>query len=92
MRTIGIDLAIVGDHKAVILDDQGNAVGKVFCLRTDPARRVMRMPLGGAPEYFVLRSVSTETVLRCKARRGYRSRTLNCSAGRGVKVRCDDGH
>ena len=36
MRTIGIDLAVVGSHKAVILDDQGDAVGKVFQLRTDP--------------------------------------------------------
>lgn len=37
MRTIGIDLAIVGEHKAVILDDQGNPIGKVFRFRADPA-------------------------------------------------------
>lgn len=37
MRTIGIDLAIVREHKAVILDDQGNPIGKVFRFRTDPA-------------------------------------------------------
>jgi len=52
MHTIGIDLAIVGGHKAVILDDQGNAVGKVFHLRTDPGSldELLRCAREGAAE------------------------------------------
>jgi len=35
-RTIGIDLAIRGDHVAQIFDD-GHPVGKPICFRNDPA-------------------------------------------------------
>lgn len=37
MRTIGMDLAITGTHKAIVVDDQCNAIGGVIRLRTDPA-------------------------------------------------------
>jgi len=37
MRTIGIDLAITGTHYAVIVDGQGEAIGRSFRFSTDPA-------------------------------------------------------
>ena len=37
MRTLGVDLAITGTHKAVVVDEQGNAIGSVMRFRTDPA-------------------------------------------------------
>ena len=60
MRTIGIDLAIVGEHKAVILDDQGNPIGKVFHLQTDPAslEALLRCAREGADEDEPLRAVT----------------------------------
>jgi len=65
MRTIGIDLAIVGDHKAVILDDQGNTVGKVFRFRTNPAslETLLRRAREGADENEPLRAVMEPTGL-----------------------------
>jgi len=65
MRTIGIDLAITGDHKAVILDDQGNPIGKVFRLRTDPAglEALLRRAREGIGEDEPLRAVMEPTGL-----------------------------
>jgi len=65
MQTIGIDLAIVGDHKAVILDDQGSAIGKVFGLRTDPASldELLRRAREGAAEDEPVRAVMEPTGL-----------------------------
>jgi len=65
MRTIGIDLAIVGEHKAVILDDQGNPIGKVFHLQTDPAslEALLRCAREGADEDEPLRAVLEPTGL-----------------------------
>ncbi len=65
MRTIGIDLAIVGDHKAVILNDQSQPVGKVFCLQTDPAGLEARLGRAreGASEDEPLRAVMEPTGL-----------------------------
>src|SRR5512146_2012870 len=37
MRTIGIDLSISSDHKAIVADEQGRFVGPVLTLRSDPA-------------------------------------------------------
>lgn len=36
MRTIGLDLAISGTHKAVIADEQARIVSPAIRLRTDP--------------------------------------------------------
>jgi transposase len=65
MRTIGIDLAIVGDHKAVILDDQSNPVGKVFRLQTDTAslETLLRCARQGTDEDEPLRAVMEPTGL-----------------------------
>ncbi|MBC7249999.1 MAG: transposase [Anaerolineae bacterium] len=65
MRTIGIDLAIVGDHKAVILDDQGNPLGKVFRLQTDEAslEALLCRAREGAGEDEPLRAVMEPTGL-----------------------------
>jgi hypothetical protein len=37
MRSIGIDLAITGTHKAVIVDEGGRAIGRPFRFGADPA-------------------------------------------------------
>ena len=65
MRTIGIDLAITGDHKAVILDEQGNPIGKVLRLRTDPAslEALLRQARKGVGEDEALRTVMEPTGL-----------------------------
>ncbi len=65
MRTIGIDLAMVGDHKAVIFDDHANPIGKVFRLQTDPASLealLCRVREGGG-EDEPLRAVMEPTAL-----------------------------
>jgi transposase len=65
MRTIGIDLAIVGDHKAVILDDRSNPIGKVFRLQTDPTslETLLRCAREGTGEDEPLRAVMEPTGL-----------------------------
>jgi transposase len=65
MRTIGLDLAIVGEHKAVILDDHGDPVGKVFRLQTDPAslEALLRRAREGADKDEPLRAVMEPTGL-----------------------------
>lgn len=37
MRTIGLDLAVTGQHQALIADEQGNATGALLRLHTEPA-------------------------------------------------------
>ena len=37
IMTIGLDLAVTGQHQALIADEQGNAVGALLRLRTEPA-------------------------------------------------------
>jgi transposase len=65
MRTIGIDLAITGEHQAVILDDQGNPIGKVLRLRTDPVglATLLRRAREGAGESEPLQAVTEPTGL-----------------------------
>lgn len=36
MRTIGIDLSVRGEHKAIVADEQGRFVGSVLTVYTDP--------------------------------------------------------
>jgi len=81
MRTIGIDLAIVGDHKAVILDDQGTAMGKAFGLRTAPASLdvLLRCAREGVDGNAPLRAVMEPTGLAWLAVASYLSQ-------RGVTV------
>ena len=65
MRTIGIDWAIVGDHKAVIHDNQGEVVGKVFSLRTELSSldELLRRAREGVAEDEPLRVVMEPTGL-----------------------------
>jgi len=65
MRTIGIDLAITGTHKAVIVDERGNAIGGVIHFRTDPVEleAVLRRAWEGADEDEPLRVVMEPTGL-----------------------------
>ena len=65
MRTIGIDLAITGTHKAVVVDERGNAMGSVIRFRTDPAEldALLRRARQGADEDEPLRAVMEPTGL-----------------------------
>ena len=65
MRTLGVDLAITGTHKAVVVDEQGNAIGSVMRFRTDPAEldAVLRRARQGADEDEPLRVVMEPTGL-----------------------------
>ena len=65
MRTIGIDLAITGTHKAVVVDEQGNAIGSVIRFRADPAQldALLRYARQGAEEDEPLRAVMEPTGL-----------------------------
>jgi transposase len=65
MRTIGIDLAITGTHKAVVVDERGNAMGRVIRFRTDPAEldALLRRAREGADEDEPLRVVMEPTGL-----------------------------
>ncbi len=36
MRTIGIDLSVKGEHKAIIADEQSRFVGSVLTFHTEP--------------------------------------------------------
>jgi transposase len=65
MRTLGIDLAITGTHKAVVVDERGNAIGSVMRFRTDPAEldAVLRRAREGAGEDEPLRAVMEPTGL-----------------------------
>ena len=65
MRTLGIDLAITGTHKAVVVDEQGNAIGSVIRFRTDPAElaTLLRRAREGADEDEPLRVVMEPTGL-----------------------------
>lgn len=40
MRTIGIDLSVKGEHKAVIVDERGRFVSPVLRFRTEPASMI----------------------------------------------------
>jgi transposase len=65
MRTIGIDLAITGTHKAVVVDERGNAIGRVIRFRTEPAEldALLRRAREGADEDEPLRVVMEPTGL-----------------------------
>jgi len=65
MRTIGIDLAITGTHKAVVVDGQGNAIGSLIRFRTDPAEleALLRRAQEGTDEDEELRVVMEPTGL-----------------------------
>lgn len=65
MRTIGVDLAITGQHQAVVVDEQGNAIGRPFRFDTDPAEleRLLRYARAGADEAATLRVVMEPTGL-----------------------------
>jgi transposase len=65
MRTLGIDLAITGTHKAVVVDERGNAIGSVIRFRTDPAEldALLRRAREGADEDEPLRAVMEPTGL-----------------------------
>jgi transposase len=65
MRTIGIDLAITGTHKAVVVDGQGNAIGGLIRFRTDPADldALLRRAREGTDEDEELRMVMEPTGL-----------------------------
>jgi len=65
MRTIGIDLAISATHKAVVADEQGNAIPPVFQVMTDPADldKLLRRARDGADEDEPLRLVMEPTGL-----------------------------
>jgi transposase len=65
MRTIGIDLAITGTHKAVVVDEMGRVVGHVFRFVTDPADldELLRRARAGVDENEPLRAVMEPTGL-----------------------------
>ncbi len=48
MRTIGIDLSIAGEHKALIADEQGRPVSPVLQVRSDPASLLHLLELAQA--------------------------------------------
>jgi transposase len=65
MRTIGIDLAITGTHYAVIVDGQGEALGRSFRFSTDPAdlAELLRRTRAGVGPDELLRVVMEPTGL-----------------------------
>jgi transposase len=65
MRTLGIDLAITGTHKAVVVDEQGNAIGSVIQFRTTPEdlEALLRRAREGADKNEPLRVVMEPTGL-----------------------------
>jgi transposase len=65
MRTIGVDLAITGRHQAVVVDEQGNAIGRPFRFSTDPAEleALLRYARAGADEDAPVRVVMEPTGL-----------------------------
>lgn len=52
MRTIGIDLSVKGEHKAMLADEQGRFVSSVLKFRPDPAalRRLLELAQAGNPD------------------------------------------
>ena len=52
MRTIGIDLSVSGEHKAIIADERGRFVGPVLTFRTEPAaiQRLIELAQDGNPD------------------------------------------
>lgn len=65
MRTIGVDLAITGQHQAVVVDEQGNAIRHPFRFDTAPAEleALLRYARAGADEQEPLRVVMEPTGL-----------------------------
>jgi transposase len=65
LRTLGIDLAITGTHKAVVVDEQGNAMGSVIQFRTTPEdlEALLRRAREGADKNESLRVVMEPTGL-----------------------------
>ena len=53
MRTIGIDLALKSDHRAVVMDEQGNFITPVLKVttRADDLERLITQARVGAPGY-----------------------------------------
>lgn len=65
MRTIGIDLGISASHKAVVVDEGGNAITRLLQVTADPAdlEDLMRQARDGADDGEPLRAVMEPTGL-----------------------------
>ncbi len=65
MRTIGVDLAITGQHQAVVMDEQGNPIGRPVRFDTDPVEleQLLRYARAKADELTPLRVVMEPTGL-----------------------------
>jgi transposase len=52
MRTIGIDLSVKGEHKAIIADEQGRFISPLLKFRPEPAsmRRLLELAQEGNPD------------------------------------------
>ena len=85
MRTIGIDLAISGTHKAVVADEQANLITSVIRLSTDSAdlERLLHRAGAGAVANAPLRAVMEPT-----GGIGDRSSTANMPRATASAPRC----
>lgn len=63
MRYIGLDLALTTDHKALVIDDRGQAITAVLRVNTSAAtlEQLFRSTPEGAPEDEPLYSILTNS-------------------------------